>query len=371
MNLTWIEISKSALKNNVAQIKKRLSKKTKYMAVVKANAYGHGLLNVVGAIKNNVDAFAVYDFSDALFLRKNKITKPLLTLGRVFPEQVTIAIKNNIELSVSNLDILENAQKISGKKKLIIHLCVDTGFGRDGFILSDMKKVLPLLQSQKIEVRGLYTHFASADESAFDDYSKKQIDELLLWKKALAEIGLQPLVHASATAGTFLSKFESHFDLVRIGIGNYGLWPSKEVEKRCAKQTKLIPVLAWKAMVVELKALPKGSHISYGCSFTLQRDSKIAILPVGYFDGISRVSSKKGWVIINKIKVPQLGRVTMNMIIIDVTDVKKIKVGDIATVIGADGNEIVSAQDWGDWSETSNYEIVTRLSASLVRKVVR
>ncbi len=371
MNLTWIEISKSALKNNVAQIKKRLRKNTKYMAVVKANAYGHGLLNVVGAIKNNVDAFAVYDFADALFLREKEITKPLLTLGRVFPEQVALAIKNDIELSVSNFDILENAQKISGKKNLIIHLCVDTGFGRDGFILSDMKKVLLLLQNKKIEVRGLYTHFASADESAFNAYSKKQIDELLLWKKALAEIDLHPLLHASATSGTFFSECESHFDLVRIGIGNYGLWPSQEVEERCAKQTKLIPALSWKAMIVELKALPKGSHISYGCSFTLQRDSKIAILPVGYFDGISRVSSKKGWVIINKIKVPQLGRVTMNMIIIDVTEVKKIKVGDVATVIGVDEKESVTAEDWANWSGTSNYEIVTRLSASLVRKVVR
>ena len=370
MNLTWIEISKKALKNNVAQIRKRLPKKTKYIAVVKSNAYGHGLLEVVEQIKKDVDAFAVYDFNDAILLKKKKITKPVLCLGRVFGDQLATAIKNNIELSVSTLDILQDAQKISAKKKLAIHLCVDTGLGRDGFILSDMKKILPLLKNNKIELKGLYTHFAAPDDSAFNHYTKKQIDELMLWKNALAAIGINPMTYASSTAGTFISDFECCLDAVRIGGGIYGLWSSKEIFELHSKKTKLLPVLSWKALVVELKSLPKGSHISYGCSFTLQRDSKIAILPVGYFDGIPRISSQKGSVLINKTKVPQLGRVTMNMIVVDVTDVKKIKVGDVATLIGRDGKEVVSAEDWGDWSGSFNYEITTRLNAALVRKVV-
>ncbi|MES2961644.1 MAG: alanine racemase [Pseudomonadota bacterium] len=370
MNFTWLEISKKALLNNISEIKKRIPKKTKFIAVVKSNAYGHGLLQVVKSVAKNVDYFAVYSFDDALLLRAKKITKPILMLGRVFPEQLSLAIKNDIELSVSNLDILEIAQKFAGNKKISIHLCVDTGLGRDGFIFSDSKKILKLLTHKNIEVKGLYTHFAAPDDSAFNAYTKKQIAELLKWKSELAKIDIHPLIHASSTAGTFISDFECCFDAVRVGGGIYGLWSSQEVFDLHKKETNLLPVLSWKAVIVEVKDIPKGSHISYGCSFTLQRDSKIAILPVGYFDGIPRISSKKGWVIVNGIKVPQLGRVTMNMIVVDVTDVKKVKVGDVATIIGSEKKEVVSAEDWGDWSGSFNYEITTRINSGLVRKVV-
>jgi alanine racemase len=370
MNLTWLEISKKALLNNVSEIKKRLPKKTKFIAVVKSNAYGHGLLEVVKTVSRNVDYFAVYSFDDALLLRAKKITKPILMLGRVFSAQLFLAIKNNIELSVSNFDVLEAAQKFSGNKKISIHLCVDTGLGRDGFIFSDSKKVLQLLAHKNIEVKGLYTHFAASDDSTFDAYTKKQVAELLKWKNALAKIDIHPLIHASSTAGTFISDFECCFDAVRIGGGIYGLWSSQEVFDLHKSETNLLPVLAWKAVIVELKQLPKGAHISYGCTFQLKRDSKIAILPVGYFDGIPRISSKKSSVLVNKIKVPQLGRVTMNMIVVDVTDVKKIKIGDIATIIGGEKNQVVSAEDWGDWSGSFNYEITTRINPNLTRKLI-
>jgi len=365
MNLTWLEISKAALLNNVSEIKKRLPKKTKYISVVKSNAYGNGLLQVVSAIKKNVDAFALYDFADALLLREKKILKPILLLGRIFSEQIAAAAKNNIELSVSNFDILETDKKIK------IHLCLDTGLGRDGFVLSDMKKVLTLLKKNKnITVVGLYTHFAVPDDSAFRAYTQKQVHELMLWKKALSEINIMPLIHVSSTAGIFIAEFNCCFDAVRVGGGTYGLWPSEEVGLLNHKQTKLLPVLSWRAMVVEVKSLAKGSHISYGCTFTLQRDSKIAILPIGYFDGIPRNTSNKASVLINGIKVPQLGRVTMNMIVIDVTDVQKIKVGDIATIIGSDKNQVVTVEDWAMWSNSFSYEITTRINPTLQRTLV-
>lgn len=364
MNLTWLEISKSALLNNVAEIKKNLTPKTKYIAVVKSNAYGHGLWQVVSHIKKNVDAFAVYDFADALFLREKKITKPILMLGRVFPTQIAAAIKNDIEISVSDFEILSLA------KKAKIHLCIDTGLGRDGFVAADMKKVLSNVKQNNLNLVALYTHFAAPDNSAFNAYTKKQVAELLGWKNALEKIAVRPLIHVSSTAGIFISEFDCTFDAARIGGGTYGLWPSREVATLHKNQTKLIPALSWKSLVVEVKSLPKGSHISYGCTFTLARDSKIAILPVGYFDGIPRISSGKGRVIINGVKLTQLGRVTMNMIIVDVTDVKKIKVGDAATIIGYDKNEVVSAEDWGDWSGSFNYEITTRINPLIARKLV-
>lgn len=373
MALTWLEISKSALLNNVAEIKKNFSAKTKFMAVVKANAYGHGLLEVVNSIKGKVDYLAVYDFNDAVFLRTKKITKPILVLGRILPNQIALAIKNNIEVTVSTFDILEAAKKNSLKKKLIIHLCVDTGLGRDGFVFAEMEKVLNFLKNKNlqnnIEVKGLYAHFASADDSDFDSYTKNQVELLLEWKKSLAEIGLKPLIHTSASAGT-LTNIAPQFDIARIGLSLYGLWPSKEVEIRNKNKTKLMPVLSWKVLISEVKNMPKGSAISYNCTHILKRDSKIAVLPIGYYDGIFRGSSNNGWALVNGQKVPQIGRVTMNLIVLDVTDVKQVKVGDVVTIIGDDEKENVTADDWSIWAQTSNYEIVTRINSALTRKII-
>lgn len=373
-NLTWVEISKDALLQNISEIKKLLKKKakkkTKFIAIIKSNAYGHGLLQVASAIKNKIDSFGVYDFEDALLLRAQKIDKPILMLGRVFANQIELAAKEQIEVSVSNLDILQAAKKLAGDQKLKIHLCVETGLGRDGFVFDDMKKVLPLLKNKNIELVGLYTHFAAPDSSIFLDYTKTQVLEFLKWQKALVEIGLNPQLHASSTAGTFISEINCIFDAVRVGGGIYGLWSSDEIFEKHQKETKLVAALSWKTKVVEIKNLPKGSCISYGCTFQLKRDSKIAILPVGYFDGIPRISSNKGNVIINGKKLPQLGRVTMNMLVIDATDLPKIKVGDIATIIGKDKEQIISAKDWGDWSNSFHYEITTRINLKLERRLL-
>ncbi len=353
---TWIEISKEALLNNILQIKKQLKPKVKFMAVVKANAYGHGLLEVVTAIQSKVDYLAVFSFEDAIFLRKQGVMKPLLVKSRIFPEQVDLAIKHDIEVTVSTLDIL---QKI--KKNLKVHICVDTGLGRDGFVSSDLKKVSSLLKKSPLKLCGIYGHFSAADESKFDDYSKKQVQELLRWKEELE----CPLFHHSASAGMVYGKNHPDFNLVRIGISLYGLWPSPERNK----SIKLKPVLSWRARISQIKSLPKGSAVSYGCTHILKRDSKVAVLPIGYFDGISRLSSGKSQVILRGKKVPQIGRVTMNLIVLDVTDVAQAKVGDVVTIIGKDGKVEISADDWASWSQTSNYEVVTRLNSALKRLV--
>lgn len=369
MNLSWVEISKKALLNNISQLKKNLPK-AKFIAVVKANAYGHGLLEVANIIKNNVDYLAVYDFRDALILRQKQIKNPILLLGKIFPNQINLAIKHNIEVTVSTFDILEAAKKISGKKKLKIHICVDSGFGRDGFIYSDFSKVLKLLKSDKISCVGLYSHFASADDSKFNSFTKKQVDEFLKWKKEFNEVGLQPLVHHAASAGSFFEYRRNDFDALRIGLSIYGLWPSEELKLENQKRVKLIPALTWKAVICEIKSLPKGSTISYGCTHILKRDSKIAILPIGYYDGISRVSSNKSQFLINGTKVPQLGRVTMNIVLLDITDIKNVKIGDEVVIIGNSKKQNISANDWALWSQTSNYEIVTRISSNLPRIIV-
>ncbi len=369
MTATWIEISKSALLNNIFQIKKNLAPQTKFMAVVKANAYGHGLLQVVNAIKSKVDYVAVYDFCDALILRKNKITKPILVLGSLLPEQINQAIKHNIEATITTFKTLEACKKLKGKK-LKIHLSVDTGLGRDGFVAEDQSELLRLLSDKelqkKIEVNGLYAHFAAADDSEFDSYTKNQVKILQDWQKSLAKIALKPMLHHGASAAV-LAKKVPDFDIARIGVSLYGLWPSDEIEAQRKTINQLQPVLSWKVKISEIKTVKKGSAISYGCTYILKRDSKIAILPIGYFDGIFRSSSNQGWVLLKGKKVKQIGRVTMNLIAVDVTDVKGAKIGDVVTIIGADKKEIITAEDWGSWSKTSNYEIVTRINSALPR----
>ncbi len=370
MNFSWLEISKSALLSNIAQIKKNLKPQTKFIAVIKSNAYGHGLLEVAKIIKNQVDYFAVYDFDDALILRQNKITTPILMLGRIFSDQIKEAVANKIEISVSNFDLLEKAEKLESKTKLKIHLCIDSGLGRDGFLEEDFIKIGQKISHKNISVTGLYTHFAAPDDSAFDDYTEMQTKKLIWWKKKLNELEINPILHASSTAGSFIKKFECEFDAVRIGGGIYGLWPSEEVEKNNHLQTKLRPALSWKTKIVEIKNMKKGSAISYGCTHKLTHDSQIAILPVGYFDGIPRIASGKAFLLANNSKIAQLGRVTMNMIIVDVTTLKNVKIGDEITIIGGNEENEISAKDWGIWSQSFNYEITTRINPKLLRKIV-
>lgn len=355
---TWLEISKSELLSNISEIKKLLPH-NKFMAVVKANAYGHGLLEVAKIIQNKVDYLAVFDFNDALFLRKNGVKKPLLVLSRIFPNQVDLAIKNDIEVTISTFDIFSKI-----KKNLKIHICLDTGMGRDGFTSADTKKLINLLKKSPAKLCGIYAHFAAADEKNFDDYSAKQVRDLLNFKEQLVSAKIEsPLIHHAASAGTIYGKNHADFNLARIGVSLYGLWPSSQRNK----SINLQPVLSWRAKISEIRFLPKGSTISYGCTHKLSRDSKLAVIPVGYYDGIFRLSSNQSFVILRGKKVPQIGRVTMNMMVFDVTDVKDAKIDDVVTIIGKDGKEEITADDWAAWSQTINYEVVTRLNPALIR----
>ncbi len=352
---TWIEINKSALLNNISQIKKYLKPKTKFMAVVKSNAYGHGLLEVAEVIENKIDYFAVFAFADALLLRKKNVKKPILALSSIDPKEINLAIKHDIEIAVSNFDLLSKV-----KKNLKIHICVDTGLGRDGFVSDELEKVVSLIREKSANVVGLYGHFAAADDKKFDSHSKKQIEELLFWKRNFSNYGIKPnLIHHSASAGVLYDKNHPEFNLVRIGIALYGLWPSSQKNK----SIELKPVLSWKARISEIKSLPKGRTISYGCTHILDRDSVLALIPIGYFDGISRLASNKALVTLNGKKIHQLGRVTMNLLVLDITDLKGVKVGDVVTIIG----DQISADDWANWSETSNYEVVTKINPAITR----
>lgn len=364
-----IEIDASALLSNVQQIKKTLPKQTKVMCVVKANAYGHGLVEIISILKDevSVDWFAVFDFQDALFIRKYS-TKPILVLVNTLPIFWEEARKKNISITISSFETLESLISYTRNKKIQFHIKVDTGLGRQGFLMKDMSRVMALLDSRRLVPQGLYSHFSGVEETQFDQYSMEQYKKLLDWKHAFADIHMHPHVHMSATAGV-LRYTDFACDIARIGIGMYGLWPSDDT-RESQKKDVLKPVLSWKTYISEIKNVEKGSAIAYDLTYRVGRASRIAILPVGYFDGLPRSLSNKGYVLVNGQKAPILGRIMMNMCVVDVTDIPKARSGDEVVLIGKQKKEILSAETLAHMASTINYELVTRLYPFINRVIL-
>lgn len=370
MPMTWLHLDHQALRNNVEMIRRAMPATLDFMAVIKANAYGHGLIPVLEMLeKTEVDWYAVFDFVDALTIRERSL-RPVLVLAAATEAYFIPAAQKNITLTISTREALQALLKYTHSKKLLVHLKVDTGLGRQGFTNTDfgfVKKIVKRLPKH-VTIEGLYTHFSATEEKSFDAYTVFQYTQIEQWRALLLELGHHPLVHAGATSGTL--RFP-HFplDIARIGIGLYGLWPSRDVEKD-THAVELMPVLSWYARITEVKPLPKGSKIAYNCTATLERDSVVALLPVGYWDGVPRSLSNKGYVLVNGKKAPILGRVMMNMCVVDVTDCGRVRVGDTATIIGADKRLVVSAEEVAALAGTINYEIVTRINPLIPRVIV-
>lgn len=363
---TWIEVDQSAIAHNYNLFRTIVSEKTKLCAVVKSNAYGHGLVDFAREVeKLDVDMIAVDSVVEGVRLRKEGIKTPLMILGYTLPERVAEAIENDIAITVSTFELLQAFidSDFSGKPKL--HIKVDTGMGRQGFLPSDREKLLSLLEENKdrLEVVGVFTHFAAAKNPAFPKATEDQIALFVEWKEAFEERGFTPLFHAAASSGALLFP-QSHFDMVRIGIAMYGEYPSLETEKAVGEKLPLKRALTWKTILGEVKKLPKGSQIGYDLTETLERDSVVAICPVGYWHGYRRALSSIGHVFVGDTKCRVLGRVSMDMIEIDVTDVANLKVGMEVELLG----EHITPSYLATLSDTSNYELLTNLNP-LIKKL--
>ena len=373
---TWIEIDKAAMKHNLAQFRAMVDKKTKICAVVKSNAYGHYLVDFAKEMeRDGVDFLAVDSVVEGVRLREEGIKIPILILGYTLPEKLNEATDANLSISISNFEALDEILKISHTASQLpkIHIKIDTGMHRQGFVPDDAVKLLKILAANKnyIEIEGLFTHFAAAKDPAEPKQTKRQIAEFQNWIDLFKNAGFDPIVHAAATAGTILFP-ESHFDMVRIGIGLYGLWPSIEIKKyvqnNVESSKKLIalkPVLIWKTIVGEIKILKNGGAVGYDFTEKLPKNSRIAILPVGYWHGYPRALSSLGTVLINDLSAKVVGRVSMDMLIVDVTKIKNAKVGDEVILIGTSKEptaESIAATINGSW-----YEIVTTLNPLIKR----
>ncbi len=373
MNLrTWVEVSKSAIEKNIKGYKKLLPLGTSLMAVVKANAYGHGRdICADAAVKAGADYLAVFTFSDALALRKAYKDIQILVLKQVEEFELDSAVKNNIDITVSSLEMLKKVANYNKKGNLLINLKVDTGLSRQGFLMEDLEDVLKILKnSREINIVSLYTHFIGAENKKFNNYTKSQADNLKKWQHSFNKAGYYPLLHTGATSGYLMNK-ELAFDVVRMGIGIYGLWPSDEVKDASKNHLKFYPALSWKTRISEVKNIKKETVVGYNATFIAKKDIKIAVLPIGYFDGLPRALSGKGYMLCGGIKCPILGRIMMNMCVIDISNVKGVKAGDEVVIIGNQKKESISADELASWADTINYEIVTRINGEIPRIAIR
>lgn len=366
---TWIEIDTKALAHNFSTLRKQLPTHCKVMSVVKSNAYGHGFIGIAQeGEKLGVDWFGVDSIMEALALREEGITKPILVLGYTLPEMLERAAAQHISVTVSTFELLAAVATMSFSHTLKVHIKVDTGMHRQGFQEFQIQEVIDMLETvkEKVVVEGLFTHFASAKDPQHRDRTLAQVASFGVWTDAFAGAGFTPIRHAAASGGALIFP-EGHLDMVRIGIAMYGVWPSKEAKMFAEKKVELKPILSWKTLIGEVKKIPKGDAVGYDFTETCTRDSTIAIVPIGYWHGYARALSSVGYVLVRKARARVLGRVSMDMLIIDITDIPHVAVGDEVTLIGTDGDETIQVEDLADLAHNSPYEFVTRLNPLIKR----
>lgn len=338
---TWVEIRMDRLAYNYRQIRAKLAPGTKYLALVKANAYGHGAIPVAKKYQElGVDYFAVASLDEAEELRNGGITKPILILGYTDPQFTGELLEYGLTQTVYDRELARRfSQEARARgKRLRVHLKADTGMGRLGFLcdeehLDESAAVLAeIARLPGLEAEGLFMHFSVADSDDGDEvaYSRLQISRYTALCAKLEDLGVTvPLRHCAASAA-LLNYPQAHFNMVRPGIIQYGLYP----EPSAVSKIDLKPVMEEKTRVVSVKWLPKGTAISYGRSYTLERDSLVAVVAVGYGDGMFRQMSNRQQMLVHGQRVQQIGRVCMDMCMLDVTDVPGVKIGDEVTVFG-------------------------------------
>lgn len=365
---TWVEVNYGAIEQNVRTLFSLLGEGVSMCAVVKSNAYGHGMIeSAKAALRGGATWLAVDEIDEALQLRKAKIKVPILVLGFTLPEFYKTAAEKNISITISSLDSLKTLSQTKLAKKLQIHIKFDTGLHRQGIPVSLVQQTIRIISDKKFpaSIEGIYSHFAAMEDPVRESYSKKQTDSFRDILQKLEAKGFRPMSHLSASSGILFKK-EYHFDMVRAGIVIYGLWPSPEIRK-WASGVELVPALSWKTIITEIKLVQKGAKVGYDLTHELRRDSRIAIIPVGYWHDFPRALSNKGRVLVDGKYANILGRVSMDMTIIDVTDIPSVKQGDEVVLIGTQGAERLSAEEMADLTDTINYEIVTRINPLIPR----
>jgi len=362
---TWAEIDLRAIEHNYARVRRLVGRETKIMVVVKANAYGHGIVEVSTVLERlGVDYLGVATTDEAVRLREYGMKTPILVLGSVLPDEVRALVENNITLTLCNEDLLEAIRKETGfGRKAKVHIKIDTGMGRIGVWHEEALHFIKdsLAQEKNIIIEGIYTHFSSAGRDDF--FTNYQIDA---FEKVLAKLdGFDiriPLRHAANSIATVDFK-RSHLNLVRPGLIIYGMYPKHTFPKLI----KLKPALSLKTKVVYIKETPPGRSISYGRTYVTQKHTRIATLPIGYADGYSRNLSNRAEVLVRGRRAHVVGKVTMDQTMIDVGHIKGVKTGDEVVLIGKQGRNEIRAEKLARLAGTIAYESISLISNRVPR----
>lgn len=363
---TWAEIDIDAIAHNINQLRGCLKPATKMMAVVKANAYGHGTLEVARVCaREGLDFLGVAVLDEALGIRRDGIDIPVLILGFTPPEGNEEIVEHEIRQTVFSREMAESLSETASSqgKKAYVHIKIDTGMSRIGFpaLDADLAEIARIFELPNLVVEGIFTHLAMAD-SPDRSYTEMQLHRFESCLEGLTKLGVKmPIVHAANTAGT-IEHQNAHFDMVRAGIGIYGLKPSPEVDTR---HLDLIPAMRLKSSVVMVKEVPPSTAVSYGCTYVTDKRTRIATVPVGYGDGYTRLYSDRAWAAVNGQRIPLIGRVCMDHCMFDVTD-KEVELGDEVILFGRpeDG---VTADDLAQCIGTINYEVVCLINSRVPR----
>lgn len=363
---TFCLIDLEALRWNFRQVRKKIRPGVKILSVVKANAYGHGACQVAKALTGaGSDGFGVATLEEGIELRAGGIKSPILILAGVYPEQLAELVKYRLTPVVGELRVLHRLEELARRRRIALrfHLKVDTGMGRIGLLASEVDSWLSELSKlEALKLEGVLSLLSRA-ESAEAGYTQSQLESFRdVIQRVRNEGHAPPLIHLANSAAV-ITLPSSYFTMVRPGLMLYGIYPSPEM----VGQVALKPVLSWKTRILQLKKLPKGSSISYGRTFVTKRKSLIATLPVGYADGYHRLLSNRGAVLIRGKRAPIVGRVCMDLTMVDVTDIRGVKQGDEVVLLGRQGEGTISADEMARWADTISYEILTSISARVPR----
>jgi alanine racemase len=377
--LIWAEIDLTAIAHNVRELRRITDPHARLMIAVKANAYGHGAVEIARtALKNGADQLGVARIEEGIELRRAGIQAPILIFGYTPTKLVPIIVDHDLTASIFSLPGAARLNAALPKgRQLAVHLKVDTGMGRMGMLPDQrrcigegvdpgpgaIEEALGIAALKNLRLEGLWTHFAVSDESD-KSYTLQQLQIFKEFIQGLADRGLTVGIRHAANSGAIIDMPESHLDMVRAGISVYGLYPSRQVD---LKKIDLHPALTLKAKITHIKRVPAGTRISYGGTWHAPRSTTIATVPVGYGDGFCRSLSNRGQMLVHGRRVPIVGRVCMDLTMLDVGHIDDVRVEDEAVIIGRQGDEIISADEIATLLDTINYEVVTALMPRVPR----
>lgn len=376
----WIELSESALSGNLKSLVK-FSGNRMIAVSVKANAYGHGLNEIISLLNKNkrINYITVHSLDEAIEARQAGWKRQIMVLGPIPASHLKEAFTRNLEPTVFEVNTLQTLGKLSNryKKALRTHLKLETGTNRLGLTEEELAKFARIYMNNPYLKKpyGASTHFANIEDTTNHEYAEYQLQNYNRMIKKLEALKIKPEIrHTASSAATILFD-KTRFEMVRPGISVYGHWPSKETylsHKQLGGKNDLFqPVLSWKTRITQLKNVKADEFIGYGCTYRTTKATKLAVLPVGYYDGYSRALSNAAYVLIRGRRAPVRGRVCMNLMMADVTDINGVRLFDEVILIGKSKNDAVTAEQLGSWAGTINYEVLARISPKIPRIIVK